>query len=190
MATTVRASIARSEDIIDKLLLLAESERPVDREPVDLAAVVEQSIAQHSAASQARDLAFAASLGVARVHGDRALLERLVDNLIDNAVKYATKGSIVAASVAAAPQTVTVRIANAGEEIDPDELPHLFERFSRRGTSRSRREGGSGPGMAIVAVVAETHGGSVSAEGPPASGLVVTVSLPRQTSDSPGTAYC
>ncbi len=68
---------------------------------------------------------------------------------------------------------VTLRIANSGEVIPAEEVPHLFERFYRRGTSRNRREGGSGLGMAIVAAVAEAHGGSVGAEGSLGGGLVV-----------------
>ena len=64
--------------------------------------------------------------------------------------------------------------------IGADELPHLFERFYRRGTSRSRESGGSGLGIAIVAAVAEVHGGACSPQSPAEGGLVVTVTLPAQ----------
>jgi signal transduction histidine kinase len=178
MAGTVRTAIARSEDVIDKLLILAETERLADTAPVDLGEVVEETASRYEAAAKARDLAFALALTTASVRGDRALLERLVDNLVENAVKYAAAASVVEASVAVTGQTVILRVANAGDEIAADELPHLFERFYRRGTSRNRRDGGAGLGMAIVAAVAEAHGGSVAAEGPPAGGLVVTVTLP------------
>ena len=179
MADTVRTAVARSEDIIDGLLVLAESEQLADKERVALDALVEEAIGDHSQASEERELSFAANLEPVEVQGDRALLERLVENLIDNAVKYAKEGSVIEASVATAPQTVSLRIATAGEVIGPDELPRLFERFYRLGTSRSRNDGGAGLGMAIVAAVAETHGGSATADGPPTGGLVVTVTLPR-----------
>ena len=71
-----------------------------------------------------------------------------------------------------------MRVANEGDVIDPRELPRLFERFYRRDPSRSRHTGGSGLGMAIVAAVADVHGGAVAAESPPGGGLVVTVRLP------------
>ena len=115
---------------------------------------------------EARGLSFAADLGPAPVRGDAALLERLVDNLIDNAVRYASADSVVTVAVGADPGGVTLRVANSGEVIAPDELSHLFERFYRRGTSRSRNDGGAGLGMAIVAAVAEAHGGTATAAGP------------------------
>jgi len=63
------------------------------------------------------------------VSGDQALLERLVDNLIDNAVRYAPSGSVVRVRVDADDGKVTLRVANAGEVISPEEVPRLFERF-------------------------------------------------------------
>jgi len=76
---------------------------------------------------------------------------------------------------------VTLRVANEGEVISPNEVPRLFKRFYHRGTSRSRRTGGSGLGLAIVAAVAAVHLGAVSAEAPHEGGLIVTVTLPHQS---------
>ncbi len=186
MAGTVRTAIARSEDVIDKLLVLAESERLVEDEVVDLRAVLTDAVTRYASAAHARGLSFALTLEAAPVRGDRALLERLADNLVENAVKYATAASVVEAEIAVAPRTVTLRVANAGEIIAADELPHLFERFYRRGTARSRRDGGAGLGMAIVAAVAQVHGGTAAAEGRPDGGLTVTVSLPLDGEVAPG----
>ena len=178
MAETIRGAIARSEDVIDKLLILAESERRIEREPVDLGELTGEAVRRHAPGGKARGLSFALDLRSALVPGDPALLERLVDNLIDNAVKYATQRSAITVSVKTEDGLAAMRVANSGEVIPADEVPHLFERFYRRGASRSRREGGSGLGMAIVAAVAAAHGGSVAAEGPTSGGLVVTVTLP------------
>lgn len=178
MAETVRGAIARSEDVIDKLLILAESERRIERDPVDLGELLSEAVERHSPGGKARDLSFALDLQPATVRGDAALLGRLVDNLIDNTVKYAAPDTAVAVSLATSADLVTLRVANSGEVIPADEVPHLFERFYRRGASRSRREGGSGLGMAIVSAVTEAHGGSVAAAGQANGGLVVTVTLP------------
>jgi signal transduction histidine kinase len=178
MADTVRAAIVRSEDVIARLLVLAESERLVDTEAIDLGALAAEVVGQHRHAAQARGQTFALELEPAPIVGDRALLERLIDNLVGNAVRYAPPKSSVRVEVDPRPNGATLRVANAGEPIGPDELPHLFERFYRRGTSRSRESGGSGLGLAIVAAVAQVHGGACSAESPAKGGLVVTVTLP------------
>jgi len=179
MAETIRTAIARSEDVIDKLLVLAESDDLAERERVDIAGVVEDAARQHARSVAEKGIDLVIDARPSAVSGDQALLERLVDNLIDNAVRYAPSGSVVRVRVDADDGKVTLRVANAGEVISPEEVPRLFERFYRRGTSRSRRTGGSGLGLAIVAAVAEVHGGVVSAEAPPEGGLIVTVALPH-----------
>ncbi|MGD0996735.1 MAG: ATP-binding protein [Thermoleophilia bacterium] len=184
MADTVRTAIARSEDIIDKLLVLAESGQLVDTETVHLEALTAEVVRRRTDAAQARGLSFALDLREAPVQGDRALLERLVDNLVGNAVRYAGADSVVTVEVGRRPDGAVLRVANAGEVIGPDELPRLFERFYRRGTSRSRRGGGAGLGLAIVAAVAEAHGGTASAASPAGGGLAVTVTLPAAPPDA------
>ena len=179
MAETIRAAIARSEDVIDKLLVLAESDDLAERARVDVAGVVEDAARQHARSVAEKGIDLVIDARPSAVNGDQALLERLVDNLIDNAVRYAPFGSVVRVRVDADDGKVTLRVANPGEVISPEEVPRLFERFYRRGTSRSRRTGGSGLGLAIVAAVASVHGGAVSAEAPPEGGLIVTVALPH-----------
>ena len=179
MAETIRAAIARSEDVIDKLLVLAESDDLAERARVDVAGVVEDAARQHARSVAEKGIDLVIDARPSAVNGDQALLERLVDNLIDNAVRYAPSGSVVRVRVDADDGKVTLRVANAGEIISAEEVPRLFERFYRRGTSRSRRTGGSGLGLAIVAAVASVHGGAVSAEAPPEGGLIVTVALPH-----------
>ncbi len=188
MAETVRSAVARSEDVIDRLLVLAESEQLTDTHAVALDELTAVVIARRTPAARARGLSFAADLGPAPVRGDAALLERLVDNLIDNAVRYASADSVVTIAVGADPGGVTLRVANSGEVIAPDELSHLFERFYRRGTSRSRNDGGAGLGLAIVAAVAEAHGGTATAAGPGGGGLTVTVTLPAAARPAPTAA--
>jgi signal transduction histidine kinase len=179
MAETIRAAIARSEDVIDKLLVLAESEDLAEHAAADLGRLVAVVVARHVRAADARGLRLNLATQQSPVSGDEALLERLADNLIDNAVRYASAESMIRVEVSTVDDRVILRVANQGDVIGPNEVPRLFERYYRRGTSRSRRTGGSGLGLAIVAAVAEAHGGAVSAEAPSEGGLIVTVTLPR-----------
>jgi signal transduction histidine kinase len=187
MAETIRSAIARSEDVIDKLLVLAESQDLVEHDRVDMARVAAIAVERHTMAASARGLTFQLDAQPSTVLGDDALLERLVDNLVENAVRYASPEGAIQVQVGLGDDRVTLRVMNAGDLIAPDETPRLFERFYRRGTSRSRHTGGSGLGLAIVAAVAEAHGGRASAEAPPDGGLIVTVTLPRAPAQEGGT---
>lgn len=178
MATTIREAIARSEDLIDGLLLLAESDELAEREPVDLGALARAVTARYEEKARARGLAVRLDVRAAPVLGESALLERLVDNLVANAVRYAGAGAGIEVTVAEDAGRSRLVVANGGEVIDEAELPRLFERFYRRDRSRSRRDGGSGLGLAIVAAIAEAHGGTVEAAAPATGGLVMTVRLP------------
>ena len=178
MAETIRAAIARSEDVIDKLLVLAESGDLGERESVDVAHVCVEVTGKHTRAASERRITLVVDARPALVSGDHALLDRLVDNLVDNAVRYSPDGATVRVEAGRDGGRVTLRVTNDGEVISPGEVPRLFERFYRRGTSRSRKSGGSGLGLAIVAAVAEIHGGSVAASAPPEGGLAVSVTLP------------
>ena len=77
------------------------------------------------------------------------------------------------------PSSVRLRVSDDGEGIDPEFLPHVFERFSQADVSVSRQHGGLGLGLAIVRHLVELHGGTIAAEsGGPARGAVFTVELP------------
>jgi hypothetical protein len=186
MATTIRAAIARSEDVIDQLLLLAESEDLAEREPVDLAALVRRAASQYELPAAERGLEIRLEAAPATVIGEAALLERLADNLLGNAVRYAPQGGEVDVRVRRQGARAAFIVANGGEVIPEAELPHLFERFYRRDRSRSRRAGGSGLGLAIVAAIVEAHGGTVKAEAPPYGGLTMKVLLPAAEGDGRG----
>jgi signal transduction histidine kinase len=178
MAETMRRAVARSEDVVEKLLVLAQSEELLDRRDVDLAVLTNEVIARYRPAADTRDLTFSADLQPTHVTGDPALLESLADNLIDNAVRYAPEGEVVAVATQCDGAVARLRVENSAETVSVEDLARLFERFYRRETSRSRAKGGSGLGLAIVAAVAEVHGGSVHAESRAAGVLVITVELP------------
>ena len=178
MAETLRKATVRSEELIDSLLVLAGSAEIGRRETVDLRRVAAGAVDLNRARAAERRLMFDLALTPAPVSGDPTLLDRLATNLIDNALRYAPDGDTVRVSTSASPDGVTLVVGNGGEPIAADEVPRLFERFYRRDTSRSRRTGGAGLGLAIVAAVARAHGGAARAEAPAAGGLVVTVTLP------------
>ncbi len=110
------------------------------------------------------------------IMADRARLEQAVGNLVDNALRHA--GTTVTVSATAAGDGVEIQVCDDGAGFPEAFIAHAFKRFSRADTARGR--GGAGLGLAIVAAVAEAHGGSVQAANRPAlGGADVCLSLPR-----------
>jgi two-component system OmpR family sensor kinase len=109
----------------------------------------------------------------AALSGDRIRLEQALANLVDNAFRHGA--GTVRLAVSAGNGLVELRVADEGTGFPADFLPHAFERFSRPDGARSG--GTAGLGLAIVAAVAEAHGGSASAAND--GGALVTISIPR-----------
>jgi len=96
---------------------------------------------------------------------DRDRLGQVLGNLLDNALRHTPPGGVVAVSAAPAarPGAVRIVVEDTGEGIEPQHLPHLFERFYRVDTARDRTHGGSGIGLAITKALVEAHGGTITA---------------------------
>jgi two-component system sensor histidine kinase BaeS len=115
------------------------------------------------------------------VPADAALVDQAVRNLLDNALRYTPAGGDVRIEATAAGAVLRLAVANAGDGIAPEDLPHIFERFYRGEKSRSRETGGAGIGLSIVREIARVHGGETGA----ASGggtTVVWFTLPVEAS--------
>jgi len=105
------------------------------------------------------------------VHGEAASIERAVGNLLDNAAKWSPAGGEV--EVAVREGELTVR--DHGPGIDEEDLPFVFDRFYRATSARGMP--GSGLGLAIVRQVAESHGGTVTAERAEGGGTRISLRL-------------
>jgi signal transduction histidine kinase len=113
------------------------------------------------------------------IWGDPGLLARLVQNLVGNAVKFTPDGGRVNIELFRSPDTrqIELRVRDTGIGIDPQLLPHIFERYYQ---VRRERRHGSGIGLYFCRLVAEAHGGSIRADSKPGHGTSITVSLPRR----------
>lgn len=181
-AAVVQRAIARSEALVTALLTLARADAPLTAAArVALDEVTQAAITAQQSRIDARGLTVRDTHAPATVRGDATLLDRMVANLIENAIAYNRDGGWIEVETHAVDHTVTLRVANAGAEIDPAAVGGLFERFRRLDDSRARADGGHGLGMAIVRAVARHHSGDATAEALPGGGLAVTVTLPAAT---------
>jgi two-component system sensor histidine kinase MprB len=157
--------------LVADLIELARGDEPRrESEDVRLDELVREAVAR--ARRHAPQVRFETSLSPAVVEGTRERLARAVNNLLDNAGKHSPPGGLVEVHVDAA----GVRVRDHGAGLDPEDLPHLFDRFYRGASSRGRP--GSGLGLAIVRQVAEQHGGSVHAGNAPGGGAEFVLELP------------
>lgn len=133
-------------------------------EDIDLSDVVESAALEFDAVAFERGCMIETEVEEGlHVQGDPEWIERLVRILIDNACKYAQPDSEVSVKLVQTGGKPTLTVHNAGNPIDPDDLPHVFERFYRSDKARSREgEGGFGLGLAIAKSIADAHGGSIS----------------------------
>jgi signal transduction histidine kinase len=112
------------------------------------------------------------------VLGDPDRLQQVVWNLVSNAIKFTPAGGTVTVRVEEGESSVNLVVRDDGAGIEPDFLPHVFERFRQADASTTRAHGGLGLGLAIVRHLVELHGGRVSAANRPEHGAVFTVELP------------
>ncbi len=118
--------------------------------------------------------------GTGELLADPLLFRRAVGNLVANAVEHTPAGGRVDVTIEPAGPVLRVRVADTGVGIEPQHLPHIFDRFYQVDPARARRRAGAGLGLALVRSIAELHGGSVSAESHPGAGTSVTLQFPAE----------
>jgi two-component system OmpR family sensor kinase len=169
----------RMGELVEELLLLARLDQglPLEREPVDLALVVEAAVDAARAADPERPIAVEGE-GPLVVLGAESRLRQVVDNLLTNARVHTPAGTPVHVRLASEGEGVVLDVSDEGPGVPAEEADRIFERFHRIDRSRARSQGGVGLGLAIVRSVVEAHGGAVVYRPRPGGGSLFRVSLP------------
>jgi signal transduction histidine kinase len=128
--------------------------------------VVEGAIATMQPAAQAKEVSIVPVIGEVTgvLRGDAARLQQVVCNLLSNAIKFTPSGGRVDVELAMSGDHVQISVADTGQGIKREFLPHVFERFRQQDGSISRRHGGLGLGLAIVRHLVDLHSGTVEAQ--------------------------
>jgi two-component system OmpR family sensor kinase len=154
---------------------------PMAQQPVDVSEMLRDAVDVLREQPGARDRVVSLDLPGApwplpAVRGDGDLLSLAVGNLLDNAVKYTPPGGRIEVRAREAAAMVVIEIADTGQGIGADELPHIWSELYRGPSARSVP--GSGLGLPLVRAVATQHGGTVVAESRQGRGTVVRLELP------------
>jgi len=112
------------------------------------------------------------------LHADPDRLSQLFRNLLTNSMKYTDAGGRLDITVSRQEGTLVIEFADSAPGVPESALPHLFDRFYRVESSRSRNHGGAGLGLAICSNIVKAHRGSIRASASPLGGLLVRIELP------------
>lgn len=163
------------EDLLDMSRIISGRIR-LDLKPTDLAQCVEVAVKNLLPTAQAKRVHLYRSLPIGLiVSADPDRLQQVVLNLLSNAIKFTPESGQISVTLATDEQPrygegsedivryAVLTVSDTGQGIDPDFLPHVFDRFRQADGSSTRRHGGLGLGLALVKQLTELHGGTVAA---------------------------
>lgn len=181
LADRLRPQLDGVDRLLDGLLVLARAQHGALRqaEAVDLALLAEQAVAERAAAIEAGWLSVTSEpVGESHLHGDPALLARMVGNLVDNAVVHNHEGGWIRIATAWDGAESRLVVETGGAMLHQQEVDELARPFRRLGGDRIGADGGTGLGLSIVASIAEAHGGRLALSARPEGGLRAEIALP------------
>lgn len=166
--------------LVDDLSLLARVDSgalDLSLEPLDFSRLVDDTAAGVQILAEDRGIVMTidAPPGI-QVKGDAGRLHQLVLILLDNALKFTSENGRIRVIVQRTGSHARLLICDNGPGIDPQDLPHIFERFYR--ADRARSTPGTGLGLAIGRWIVQAHGGEIAAVNLPGGGAQFTVTLP------------
>src|SRR5215212_8221348 len=166
--------MARLIDDLADVVRLEEGHLPLQREPLDLVVLAREcavSAEQHSAHHAVRVEAPDPS-----IYGtwDHVRLEQVLENLVSNALKHGAETGEIVVRVEKREGEARVSVQDSGPGIDPEHMPHLFDRFYRVNSKSS----GLGLGLYISRILVEAHGGRIWVASQPGQGSTFTIALP------------
>lgn len=156
----------RMAELVGRLLELSrlESGASLDRETVDLTALVREVWAPLTLQLEQKNITLSMTLEEIQIEGDRARLKEVIENLASNALRHGSQGGKIQVRLERQGSQACLGVYNDGPAVPTEDLPHLFEPFYRGDKSHNRDSGGTGLGLAIVRTAVLAHGGECSVE--------------------------
>jgi two-component system heavy metal sensor histidine kinase CusS len=155
----------RMAKMIGDMLYLAQTDNKLikpDVTDVDISAELDALFEYFEPWAEERHVELKRTGQILSVRGDRLMLRRSLSNLLSNAIRHTGGDRAVTVSLRQEQQAAIITVANPGDTIAAEHLPHLFDRFYRVDPSRQRNGDGAGLGLAIVKSIVEAHGGDIS----------------------------
>jgi len=188
--TLIRENITevnKLQSLSEGLLQLAQYQKPNNQtkfEKVSLASIIRKSIQKVKPQAMKKAITIEDKSQDFEFEGDQYGLSDLLVILLDNAVKYSQKGKSVTITSERTGGSLLITVSDQGIGIDQKDLPHIFDRFYRADSARSKDETeGYGLGLSIAKKIVDNHHGAITVESKLGKGSTFTVRLPvKQTS--------
>ncbi|QMV44499.1 sensor histidine kinase [Cohnella cholangitidis] len=184
MLTKVEGLNSLIQDLFD-LSVLEARKVELSLERVPLLSWKDRITEQYGLEMLSRGISFDCSLMTEAAFGaavtiDTRRMDRVFANLLYNALKFTPSGGTIRIEMRTDPDQpmAEVLVIDSGVGIDPDDLPHIFDRYFKKEKSRNPSSAGSGLGLAISKEIVEMHGGNISAYNAPEGGSVFRIGLP------------
>ncbi len=173
------AQVRIISDILDVSRILS-GKMTLDIRPSDLSAVIKAAVEATRHAAEARGVALDIDLHPSARYAscDATRMQQVVMNLVSNAIKFTPSGGRVGVKLFWDQSEVHIEVSDTGEGIDPEFMPHIFDRFRQADGSSRRKAGGLGLGLSIVKHLVEAHGGAIEARSVVGKGTTFLVRLP------------
>jgi signal transduction histidine kinase len=149
------------------------------REPLDMSAIVKEVGSGLAGMARTHTLTYEVPDRDLGLFGDPAAIEHILTNLLENALKYSDPETEIRLTVEDDDNEVLIKVADHGRGIEPEDLPHIFERF-RQANGHGRTRTSVGLGLYIVRSLVNAHGGRVWADSKLGEGTTFTIALPRR----------
>jgi signal transduction histidine kinase len=169
------ATLDRLVEDLRTLVLTDAGSLVLHKEATDIGALVHDTVESFRSQAESNGVGLTSEVGsegVPAIEVDPARIRQVIGNLLSNAIRHTPSGGSVKASVASSNESVTITIADTGEGIPPELLPHVFERFVKGPDST-----GSGLGLAIAHDIVTAHGGSLEITNQAPKGTIVQLKI-------------
>lgn len=183
LMSRIESEARRMGLLVEDLLLLArtDTQRPLERNWVDLLALATDAVHDARAIAPNRPVALEVfdGPGTPEVLGDEARLRQVLSNLVSNALEHTPDGTAITVRVGTEADDAILEVVDQGPGVSDRDVERVFERFYRTDSSRARSSGGTGLGLSIVDSLTRAHRGSVTVRSTPGHGCTFRVSIPR-----------
>lgn len=177
----IQKQTLRLKDLTNDLIYLSkmeESQNNLQMVDFPISDIASETVQSFQSLARAQNKIFHSNIEpMVSYYGDIKNIQRLLSILLDNALKYSDVNGTITFTMHKKGKNIYINVFNTTELIQPEQIPHLFDRFYRVDQSRNSQTAGYGIGLSLAKAVVHAHKGKITASSPDGKSLSVTITL-------------